>query len=171
VISLTDEVERQVHFITAPIFLPEDKTGINNTWQYNRAPEGYLFQLVEVQISGNRGDVQQQGIVALFDGHEYTHWNIYPGVQSNEMLFRFNSIDYQVNASQNLHGWPCKEYTLGIRSYSVTKVFKCVVIIWYYLKKASRLELMEYAIKHPRNQDQFKRVLRGPTIEPTEVEP
>lgn len=162
------KIDRQVHFGWAPIFLPADTTGVNNTWIYNRAPEGYLFQLVEISISSSRGTSEQQGIFALFDGHEYTHWNVFPGVESRELLYRFDSIDYQTSDVANLHGWECKEYTIGMRSWSETKPYKIVAIVWYFLKKASRKELMEYALKHPLNQDTFKRVYSGITIEPGE---
>lgn len=166
---MTKEIERQVHFMTAQIFDPEDTSGDNNTWQYNRAPDGYLFELAKINVSGSRGGGSHQGIVALFDGHEYTHWNIWPGVQSQEMLYRFDSIDYQVEGAGDLLNWECKEYTIGVRSWSITGMFKVTAIIWYYLKKASRMELMEYAIKHPKNQDMFKRVYRGTTVEPSEA--
>lgn len=169
-IPLTKEIQRQVHFMSAQVFDVEDTSGKNNTWQYNRAPEGYLFELVQIVVSGSRGGGSHQGIVALFDGHEYTHWNIWPGVQSQEMLYRFDSIDYQVDGVGQLLDWECKEYTVGTRSWSVTGMFKVVIIVWYYLRKASRMELMEYALKHPARHDTFKRALRGTTVEPTEVE-
>jgi len=170
VISLTDEIERQVHFIVAPAFDPEDKTGVNNTWQYNRAPEGFLFLLESIQVSTSQeAGHGKDGICALYDGHEYTHWNQFPGVQSNELLCRMEHNVYILSNGFNLHGWPCKEYTLGIRSISQSSSYKICAVIWYYLKKASRMELLEYAIKHPRNQDMFKRALRGQTIEPTEA--
>lgn len=166
-ISLTIESDRQVHFISAPVFDPEDKTGVNNKWNYNRAPEGYLFELIKVEISAH--ETYFDGIFNMFDGHEYTHWNIWSGVESRELLTRCDTNAYQLNFASDLCDWECKEYTLAIRSSNVAKAFKICAIVWYRLKKASRLELMEYAIKHPRNQDMFKRALRGPTLEPTEA--
>lgn len=163
------EIQRQVHYIVAQIFDPEDSSGANNNWQYNRAPPGYLFQLHSVNISTDVDNSRNSGIFAIFDGHEYTHWNIWTGVQSNETLWRAETSTYQIDLTGYLNNWPCKEYTIGCRSNSETKQVKYCAIVWYYLKKASRMELMEYAIKHPKNQDMFKRVYRGTTVEPSEA--
>jgi len=162
-------IERQVHFMLAPAFNPADKTGVNNKWAYNRAPDGYLFLLDSVQISASSESAYKDGIFNIFDGHEYTHWNLWPGVESRETLGRveinINLLDQYIS----LKNWECKEYTLGTRSVNLENPFKVCVIVWYYLKKASRIELMEYAIKHPKNQDMFKWILRGTTLEPTEA--
>ena len=165
-----DNINRDVHFMTAPIFNPEDKTGINNKWNYNRAPEGYLFLLSKIEFSSAVSGGTYSGIVSLFDGHEYTHWNLWPGVESREILTRTEFHSYETQHVRGLHEWECKEYTIGIRSTNLGVGFKICAVMWYYLKKASRMELMEYAIKHPKNPHAFKRVLRGPTIEPTEAE-
>lgn len=167
-IFLTEKIQRQVHFVTAQIYDSGDTSGKNNTWSYNRAPDGYLFELISVDLSVTAVQTQYAGIVQLSDGHEYTHWNIYPGVQTNELLYRAEFNIYNLNSIASLHGWECKEYTIGARSVSDSKAFKSIAIVWYYLKKASRLELLEYAVKHPRNQDMFRRALRGTTIEPSE---
>ncbi len=160
-------INRQVHFIMAPAFDSEDHTGINNTWQYRRAPEGYLFILDEIYVSVRDGNADK-GQGALIDGHEYTHWNLWEGVQCNEYLARWYHDDYTHDLSINLHGWKCKEYTLAVRSSDATKVYKICAIIWYWLKKANREELLEFAIKHPSRQDTFKRAMRGTTVEPLE---
>jgi len=154
-----DKTQRQVNFMQAQIFDPQDTSGDNNTWVYNRAPDGYVFELVKIQISGSRGSGTQQGIVALFDGHEYTHWNIWPGVESRELLFRFDSFDYGVDAVGSLENWECKEYTLAVRSWSETKTFKTCIIVWYNLKKMNSLETLYYAVIQPRWK-RFKKAFR-----------
>ncbi|GAG88451.1 unnamed protein product, partial [marine sediment metagenome] len=75
-----DKIQRQVHFMFAQIFDDEDTSGDNNKWVYNRAPEGYMFELVKANITTTRTANAREGICAIFDGHEYTHWNIWPGV-------------------------------------------------------------------------------------------
>ncbi|GAG63351.1 unnamed protein product, partial [marine sediment metagenome] len=44
-------INRKVHYAHAQIYDSEDKSGANNTWIYHRAPEGFLFRLVAVDIS------------------------------------------------------------------------------------------------------------------------
>ena len=170
--NVLTKVERQVHFMLAQAFDTEDTTGKNNTWDYNRAPDGYLFQLLSCDISVVTGNplTLNNGIFNIVDGHEYTHWNIAPGVECRELLGRCYFTEQQSNHVFDLHGWECKEYTVVNRSTSESGTFKVTAIVWYILKKASRMELLEYAIKHPRNQDMFRHALRGTTIEPTEAE-
>ncbi|GAI73759.1 unnamed protein product [marine sediment metagenome] len=158
-----DKIQRQVHFMYAQIFDEEDSSGKNNTWNYNRAPDGYKFRLEKINMAVDR--VNSFGIVSMFDGHEYTHWNIYPGVQSNEMISysQFSNavgLDY----ADMLLGWECKEYTLGVRSTSTTNIFKVVIIVWYYLEKMSHLEKLYYAVIQPR-WNRFKKAFRT-TLDP-----
>lgn len=159
-----DKIQRQVNFIQAQVLDLEDTTGKNNSWVYNRAPEGYKFELVQIVVSGSRGGGSHQGIVAMYDGHEYTRWNIWPGVESRELLYRFDSIDYQVDGVGNLLDWECKEYTLAVRSWSQTGVFKVCIIVWYYLRKMSALERLYYAVIQPR-WNRYKKAFRT-TLDP-----
>lgn len=163
-------VNRIVCYATAPVFdsqaeYPKD----NNRFQYFRAPEGMLFLLEAVYISANLEGPNCNGIIELSDGHYFTGWNIFPGVENRETLYRSSHDADWPNSSQPLHLWECKEFTVGCRSTSSSQQFKACVIIYYYLKKASRKELMEYAIKHPRTEDTFKKILRGTTVEPSEA--
>ena len=162
-------INRQVHYIYAPAFVAEDTSGINNSWIYHRAQEGYLFELVAVQFSTSKQTSQNVGIVAIYDGHEYTHWNIFPGVESRELLAQVEVSHYEISHHLPLFDWLCKEYTIGIRSATTEHGFKPWVIVWYYLKKASRDELLEYALKHPKDEDAFKRALRGRTADTEEL--
>lgn len=157
-------INRKVHFAHANAFLPEDTSGVNNTWVYHRAPEGYLFLLDSVTLSNAHNPYTTTGIFAVYDGHEYTHWNQFPGVESRELLARFETSSGETQIDLNLHGWECKEYTIGIRSLSESVAYKICAIMWFWLKKASRKELMEYAIKHPIREDTFKRAMRGSTL-------
>lgn len=141
-----DKINRQVHFMYAQVFNPSDTTGANNTWLYNRAPDGYKFVLHSIDVSGKQEDNNKYGIVAMYDGHEYTHWNIYPGVESRELIWRGQMNDYIVNCGGTLNGWECKEYTLAIRSTHVTYPFKCCIIVWYFLQKMTWLEKLQYAV-------------------------
>ena len=146
-----DKIQRQVYYPQAQIFDSEDTSGKNNTWIYNRAPAGYKFLLVEIIVHSIRENNQFQGAVSLFDGHEYTHWNIFPGVQSNELLFRAEcDTDGSLNVGGNLHNWECKEFTIGVRSASTSNSFKAVCIMWYYLQKMNQLETLYYAVIQPR---------------------
>ncbi len=145
-----DKIQRQVHFIQAQIFDIQDVTGKNNTWNYNRAPEGYKFLLQKCSISVAQEGNRYKGIVAMFDGHEYTHWNIWPGVESRELLFRKGINIYMLDHVENLLNWECKEYTLGIRSVQTDTTFKACIIVWYYLQKMSYLETLYYAVIQPR---------------------
>lgn len=162
------DINRKVHFQQAPIFDPEDKSGINNTWIYHRAPDGYLFELhsVDFSVTVDTGEI---GMVGLFDGHEYTHWNIWPGVESREYLARVETNLYHLNETKSLNGWKCKEYSIGCRSRSEAKPLKVLSIVYYYLRRASREELLEYALKHPHNPDAFKTALRGRTVDLEEI--
>lgn len=162
---MSDEIDRQVHFVSVPAYDPLDKTGVNNQWIYDRAPEGYLFELHSVTVSTGTPLLNNFGVFALFDGHEYTHWDIWPGVESREMLSRICFSDQLPTYTEQLFGWLCKEYTIGIRSQDEEHPFKVTAIVWYTLKKATRELLMEYALKHPSRQDTFKRALRGTTID------
>ena len=165
-----DKINRQVQFIQAQIYDPGDSTGANNTWIYDRAPEGYLFVLQKIAVSTDYLSTRNVGLIVLYDGHEYTHWNQWPGVESREILARFEFNNYSIKEVESLLGWECKEFTIGARSSSTTKTFKGFVIVWYYLKKASREELLEYAIKHPKVEDSFKHAISGITIESSEAE-
>ena len=162
-----DKLNRNVFFKHAQIFNPVDKTGKNNTWQYNRAMSGYIFNLVSMDISVS--SEYPDGITAIFDGHEYTHWNIFPGIESRELLGRFESNQYQQNFTIDLKGWECKEYAIAIRSTSETKAFKSVIVIWFYLEKMNRLEQLYYAVIQPR----FKRIKTAfmRTVESSELNP
>ncbi|GAG61297.1 unnamed protein product, partial [marine sediment metagenome] len=103
----------------------------------------------------------------IYDGHEYTHWDIFPGVESRELLWRGETTTYQVNLYGNLHNWECKEYSLACRSASETKTLKLCVIVWYYLRKMNWLERLYYAVIQPKG-DRYKKTL-GITAEPTEI--
>jgi len=162
-----DKIQRQVHFIWAQPFDAEDSSGDNNTWNYNRAPDGYKFELVSIDISGHQESSMKYGHVALFDGHEYTHWNLWPGVESRELLWRSELNDYVRNGFGNLNNWECKEYTLGIRSTHATFGFKTCIVIWYYLRKMSWLEKLYYAVIQPKG-DRYKKTL-GITAEVEEI--
>jgi len=155
----------------AQIFDSEDTSGDNNVWKYNRAPEGYVFELVEIVVSTTKTGTQDwsNGIVALFDGHEYTRWNIFPGVESSELLARIETSTQGMIASLSLHNWECKEYALATRSTNENKIYKCVVIIWYYLRKMNTLETLYYAVIQPKWK-RFKKAFRK-TVEPSEEEP
>ncbi|GAG66425.1 unnamed protein product [marine sediment metagenome] len=107
------------------------------------------------------------GIVNIYDGHEYTHWNIFPGVESRELLWRGETTTYNVNLFGNLHNWECKEYTLACRSASETKTYKVCAIVWYYLRKMNWLERLYYAVIQPKG-DRYKKTL-GITAETTEI--
>jgi len=167
---MSEEINRYVIFGTAPIFDPEDKTGVNNRWIYRRAFEGYLFLLSHIEVSVSSQGPYREGLIALYDGHEYTHWNQFPGVESRELLTRAEFNQFQYNSHAPLHNWKCKEFTLGLRSTSTENNFRMCAIVWFYLKKATREELLEYALKHPIREDTFKRVMRGTTVDPHEVE-
>ncbi|GAG83403.1 unnamed protein product, partial [marine sediment metagenome] len=95
-----DKIQRQVHFIHAPIFDDEDTSGINNTWVYNRAPEGYKFLLHSITVTTGAPLTFNYGIIGMFDGHEYTHWNIFPGVESREYLMRGVMSDNMANTQE-----------------------------------------------------------------------
>lgn len=166
---MESDINRTVFFLRAPPFLPENTTGINNSWIYKRAPEGYLFLLDSITLSTTSEESERMGIFGLYDGHEYTHWNIFPGVESRELLFRGETNTYILNLEANLNQWKCKEYTIGLRSHNESSGVKVCIIVWYYLKKATREELLEFAIKHPTREDTFKRALRGTTVEPGEA--
>jgi len=162
----TDKIQRQVHFITTQALDLEDISGDNNSWIYNRAPDGYKFILDSVDISTTKYQSKYEGIFNIFDGHEYTHWNIYPGVESRELLGRLETTIYIVDGSINLHSWECKEYSIAIRSGSTTNGYRVVIIVWYYIEKMSLFERLMYACLHPK----LLRIKKGgpSTVEVTE---
>ena len=148
-----DKINRQVTFLHAQIFSAGDITGKNNTWCYNRAPDGYKFILVGVEVSTAKGTTPSNiGIYNIVDGHEYTHWNIFPGVESKEVLARGELSDYVLSGYHDLHNWECKEYTKVIRSNSGSQPFKACFIVWYYLRKMNYLEKLQYAVIQARGQ-------------------
>ncbi|GAG74627.1 unnamed protein product [marine sediment metagenome] len=69
-----DKIQRQVDFMHVQIFDPEDTSGKNNTWVYNRAPEGYKFELVAIDVTTDKDSSRMDGIVNIYDGHEYTRF-------------------------------------------------------------------------------------------------
>jgi hypothetical protein len=154
-------INRIVFYLTAQAFDTEaEYPKANNTFEYSRAPDGFLYLLHSVHITA--GDEQSdKGIFEMSDGHYYTGWNIYPGVENRETIARFKMSNYDTDRLIPLNMWECKEFTLAIRSLDVAQQAKACVIVWYYLKKASRAELLEYALKHPITEDTFKRVMGG----------
>jgi len=162
-----DKIQRQVHFMFAQAFDEEDTSGTNNIWVYNRAPEGYKFMLVNAQLSTTQNAARNKGIVAIFDGHEYTHWNLFPGVESREYLGRWESSDYIYNGEIPLFNWECKEYTVACRSTNTLQPVKYCIIVWYYLQKMSWLEKLYYAVIQPKG-DRYKKTL-GTVAEPSEI--
>ncbi|GAG74291.1 unnamed protein product, partial [marine sediment metagenome] len=141
----SDKINRQVNFMHAPPYDAEESSGVQNTWLYDRAPQGYKFILDSVDISGTKVDSEWDGIFAIYDGHEYTHWNIYPGVESKELLGRCELISQDISKTIQLHNWECKEYTMAVRGTNPTNAFKVCIIVWYYLRKMSWLEKLQYA--------------------------
>ena len=168
-ILLTDKINRQVYYLHLPGHDEQlDPIGKNNQWIYDRAIDGHIFLLHSVEVSARISGTTTKAIFAMYDGHEFTNWLIFPGVQSNEGLSRSELTYQQPNFFAPLNLWECKEFTLAGRSLASAEDPKFQIIVWYYLKKASRMELLEYAVKHPRNQDMFRYSLRGTTVEPTE---
>lgn len=145
-----DKINRQVQFMFAQIFNSADTTGKNNTFQYKRAPDGYKFLLHSVYVSTTRDANFHNGIFEMSDGHYYTHWNIWPGVENREVIARRDFNDYALEHHQDLNLWECKEYTLAIRSRSEEVGFKCCIIVWYYLKSMNVIEKLFYAVIQPR---------------------
>jgi len=161
------KINRQVDFLYAQPYNSEDSTGANNTWKYNRAPEGYKFVLHSIEVSVAQTASLFQGLVAMYDGHEYTHWNQFPGVESKELLTRGETNVYILNLVSSLNGWECKEYTLGIRSLSATYGYKVCIIVWYYLEKMSKLEEYQYATIQPKGDKPIRKA-GATTVESTE---
>lgn len=161
-----DKINRQVHFITAQALVENGKQPLNNTWIYDRAPDGYKFILHSVFISVAHNPYTATGIFAIYDGHEYTGWNQWPGVESRELLGRLET-DAGTNQSViMLNGWECKEYTIGTRSLSGSLAYKVCAIVWYYLRKMTDLEKYQYATIQPRGEHYRK---GGPsTVEQSE---
>ena len=164
-----DKINRQVFYLQASAYddqaeYPKD----NNTFRYHRAPEGYKFLLHAVHFHTVLEGPACNGIFEMSDGHYYTGWNIYPGVENREI------IAYSTHDADNpamhlpLFNWEAKEYTIGIRSTSSSAVFRGVVIVWYYLRRMNKLETLMYACIHPLR----KRFRKGyaTTVEPTEEE-
>ena len=164
----TSKINRQVHYGYAQIYDSEDK-GDNNSWIYNRAPNGYKFILDSISVIASATNNQNNGIVQIYDGHEHTNFIIYPGVESREILERLETTDYQLNLEKSLHGWDCKEYTIGLRSTSETYPFRVIIIVWYYFEKMSRYERLLFAVTHPKSiLGRYTKSLRGTTVESTE---
>jgi len=146
------KINRRVKFMHAIPFVENGQHPENNTWWYNRAPEGYKFILHSAVISNAHVPYTSTGIVAIFDGHEYTGWNIFPGVESMEMLGRFETSAGETQGVIDLNGWECKEYTVASRSLSGSLQYKCCVIIWYFLEKMSDFETKQYAVMQPKGE-------------------
>ena len=165
----TDKINRQVHYPYAQAFDSEDK-GDNNDWTYNRAPNGYRFILDSISVIASATNNQNNGIVQIYEGHEHTDYIIYPGVESREILERLETTDYQLNLEKSLHGWDCKEYTLGVRSTSETYAYRVIVIVWYYLQKMTAFERLHFAVTQSKSiKGRFPKAFRT-TVEPTEDE-
>jgi len=166
-----NRINRFVFFPNAPIFDPEVYTGVNNRWVYRRAPDGMLFELISVKVGMQipimaSGYNSYSGIFAVYDGHEYTHWNQFPGVESREALVHLEMNVYNAFYDIDLHKWECKEFTIGTRSRSEEEPFICKVVVFYRLKKANKFKLLEYALKHPYRETTFKRSMAGGHMEP-----
>lgn len=166
----TKKINRFCYYITATAFDSEaEYPKGNNTFRYHRAPEGYLFQLDHAQIS-TTSEGGLNGVIEISDGHYYTGWNIFPGVENRETLYRGDMNSYMCNLDAYFHGWECKEFTTAIRSKNSELPFKVCVIMWFYLKKATREELLEYALKHPLREHTFKALLgQYSTVNPEEL--
>ncbi|GAG55151.1 unnamed protein product [marine sediment metagenome] len=146
-----DKINRQVFFIHAQGYdAQEEYPKKNNTFKYFRAPEGYKFLLHSIDVTSDHRQAYRDGIVELSDGHYYTGWDIFPGVENKEVLWRGSFNVYNTTLSGSLNLWECKEITIAIRSITTENVFKVSTIIWYYLKPMSKLETLFYALVHPR---------------------
>lgn len=162
-----DKINRQVHYTYAQAKDIEGTYPLkNNSFVYNRAPDGYLFQLVELDISCSCEAGVNVGIVEMSDGHCYTGWNIWAGVENRETLVRIETDVYFVNFSKSLHSWECKEYTIATRSKKTDAPFKTCCIVWYYLRKMSPLEKYQYAVIQPKGE--HIRKAGATTVESTE---
>lgn len=148
----TDKINRQVHFMWAQAYDPQDSSGDNNTWRNHRAPEGYKFVLDSAQVSVASGSTKFDGIWAIIDGDYRTHWNLYPGVENRDFLARMETSEYQLDHIMPLNGWECKEYTLCIRSNDESNDYKACTIVWYYLRKMTWREKLHYGVIQPKNR-------------------
>lgn len=158
------KINRRVTYLYTPAHDAEaEPIGKNNRWIYLRAPDGLLFLLHSVEIASRISSETTKVITTMYDGHEFTNYLIWPGVESKEGLTRMETTYLSPNAVRHLNNWECKEFTIGGRSLASLEAVKVQIIVWYYLKKASRDELLEYAIKHPLHEDMFKRALSGIT--------
>jgi hypothetical protein len=149
------KIQRRQITLIAPVFDPEKSvTGENNVWHYDRAPDGFKFELVSARITcGTSATVNSYGVIALFDGKVYnTRWDIFPGVEDFQLLGRAVTNVYQTNDVIDLFGWECKEYTVATRSTSTENSYIANIIIWYFLKPMSKLEKLMYAVLHPKRK-------------------
>jgi hypothetical protein len=144
-----DKINRQAFYMTAPALTDETYPKLNNRFKYHRAPEGYKFLLESVYVVCTREDSMTSGVFELSDGHYWTGWNVFPGVENREVLAYNSFWSDQMNFAQSLHQWECKEYTLAIRSTSASNSFRVCIIVFYYLRKMSKLETLMYACVHP----------------------
>ena len=163
-----EKIQRQVIYLSVKAFVAGLKDGTNNKWYHNRAPSGYLFQLVELTFNVAIGSGERDGIIAIYDGKKFhTRYTQFPGVEDDEILGRGITNLYSLSGAIDLHGWECKEYTIGIRSTSTVDAFKGESIVWYYLKKMTPFERYHSAIKQPKRK--WKRGSKT-TVELTEAE-
>jgi len=163
------KINRSVYFLYTPVYDSEaDPPGNNNRWIYDRAPEGYKFVLVAMDVSSRISGDTTKAVLGLFDGHEFTNWLIFPGVESKEYLCRSEYNIYQPSMSHDLHGWECKEFTIGGRNFATAEDVKFCIIIWYYLEKMDKLEEYQYAVIQPKGD---KPIRKGgaTTVESTEA--
>ncbi|GAI90759.1 unnamed protein product, partial [marine sediment metagenome] len=84
-----DKINRIVFYLHMQSYdAEEEPIGRNNSWIYKRAPDGYKFLLHSVEVSARIGNSTTKAIFAMYDGHEFTNWLIFPGVESREGLTR-----------------------------------------------------------------------------------
>ena len=148
-----NKINRQVYFLHLPAYDSElDPPGKNNRWIYDRAPDGYKFVLVSVEVSARISASGTSSIFGMFDGHEFTNWLLFPGVESRQYLTRSELKIYNNNFAADLHNWECKEFTLAGRSLATAEAVKYCVIVWFYLRKMTPDETKMYAVIQPRGE-------------------
>jgi len=75
------------------------------------------------------------------------------------LLYRGELNQYILNLDASLKMWECKEFSLALRSSSQETPVKVCVVIWFYIRKMTELEKLQYAVLQPKG-DRYKKSFR-----------
>lgn len=156
-----DESHREVWFTQCNLSGGSQQGTVFRTF---RAPDGYMYELIDVEANVRR--IESTGSPChfqMYDGFTDSIWGGWPGIQNQETLTVRSFSPYEEYHYRSLNNWRCKEYTASWKNQHETNAPSVCMIVYFRLKKMTKEETYEYAVKQPK----YKFARGGPsTLDP-----